>query len=78
MAKIILCTKCAKRMRAELRIAAAHPEHRYYFSCECGAYRVVSEDDYALYVRVEQWKGHSVIVRDLNPSQGRRGLAGRV
>jgi hypothetical protein len=56
MPKIIFCAKCGKRMRAELRIASAHPEHRYYFSCKCGSYRVVSEDDYSLYVRVEQWK----------------------
>ena len=32
MPNIIFCVKCAKRMRAELRIASADPEHRYYFS----------------------------------------------
>ncbi len=67
MPKIIFCAKCAKRMRAESSIASADPEHRYYFSCKCGSYRVVSEDDYGLYVRVEQWKGHSITIRTPNP-----------
>ena len=71
MPNIIFCVKCAKRMRAELRIASADPQHRYYFSCTCGSYRVASEDDYRLYVRVEQWKGHSVKIRTPNPSQAR-------
>ena len=71
MPKIIFCAKCAKRMRAELCIASADPEHRYYFSCECGSYRIVSEDDYGLYVRIEQWKGRSITIRNPNPSQAR-------
>jgi hypothetical protein len=64
MPQHIFCTKCAKRMRPELRIACADPERRYYFSCKCRSYRVVSEDDYRLYVRVEQWHGRSVQIRN--------------
>jgi hypothetical protein len=71
MPKIIFCGKCSKRMRAELRIPSADPEHRYYFSCACVSYRVVSENDYGLYARVEQWKGRSLKIRNPNRSHAR-------